>query len=95
MAIEDAWSPRFTAFFGWYVERKLRGAFHAVRILPESDAALQAMRAHAGPVLVALNHASWWDPLIASRFVVGSVDRCAAAQAPLRRPGQPRADGRA
>jgi len=65
VAIEDAWSPRFTAFFGWYVERKLRGAFHAVRMLPESDAALQALRAHAGPVLVALNHASWWDPLIA------------------------------
>ena len=65
VAIEDAWSPRFTAFFGWYVERKLRGAFHAVRMLPESEAALQALRAHAGPVLVALNHASWWDPLIA------------------------------
>ena len=55
VAIEDAWSPRFTAFFGWYVERKLRGAFHAVRMLPESEAALQDLRAHAGPVLVALN----------------------------------------
>ena len=65
VAIEDAWSPRFTAFFGWYVERKLRGAFHAVRMLPESGAALRDLRAHDGPVLVALNHASWWDPLIA------------------------------
>lgn len=65
VAIEDAWSPRFTAVFGWYVERKLRGAFHAVRMLPESEEALRALRAHAGPVLVALNHASWWDPLIA------------------------------
>ena len=65
VAIEDAWSPRFTAYFGWYVERKLRGAFHAVRMLPESEAALRALQVHAGPVLVALNHASWWDPLIA------------------------------
>lgn len=65
VAIEDAWSPRFTAFFGRYVERKLRGAFHAVRMLPESEAALETLRAHPGPVLVAMNHASWWDPLVA------------------------------
>ncbi len=61
----DRWSPRFAAFFGWYAERLFRGRFHAVRLAPGSADVLREVAAHAGPALVALNHVSWWDPMVA------------------------------
>ncbi len=65
VAIADRWSPRFTAFFGWYAERQLRRRFHAVRLARGSDEALRELGHEAGPALVALSHASWWDPMVA------------------------------
>ncbi len=65
VAITDAWSPRFARFFGWYAWRLLRGRFHAVRLLRGSEAALAGLADHAGPALVAMNHSSWWDPMVA------------------------------
>jgi len=63
--IEDAWSARFAAFFGWYALRQLRGRFHAVRIMPGTREALAELAAYAGPAMVAMNHSSWWDPMLA------------------------------
>lgn len=63
--IEDAWSARFAAFFGWYAQRQLRGRFHAVRVMPGSREALAQLAACSGPAMVAMNHSSWWDPMIA------------------------------
>jgi len=63
--IEDAWSPRFAAFFGWYAQRQLRARFHAVRLMPGSREALASLAVHEGPAMVAMNHASWWDPMVA------------------------------
>lgn len=63
--IADRWSPRFASFFGWYAERQLSRRFHAVRLAAGSGEALAALRAEVGPALVALSHASWWDPMVA------------------------------
>jgi len=63
--MEDAWSPRFAAFFGWYALRQLRGRFHAVRIMPGTREALAELAAFPGSAMVAMNHSSWWDPMLA------------------------------
>jgi len=63
--IEDAWSARFAAFFGWYAQRQLRGRFHAVRMMPGSREALAQLAACSGPAMVAMNHSAWWDPMLA------------------------------
>ena len=65
IAIPDRWSPRFAAFFGWYAGRQLARRFHAVRLAQGSEAALAALREAPGPALVAMSHASWWDPMVA------------------------------
>lgn len=63
--IADAWNPRFAGFFGWYAQRLLRRRFHAVRLANGSGAALGAIASCEAPVLVAMSHASWWDPMLA------------------------------
>ena len=55
-------SPARLAMFRWYVRRYLRRHFHGVRLLRPPP------RIPDGPVLVVLNHPSWWDPLIALRL---------------------------
>lgn len=53
-------SPLFLRFFLAYNRRYLRKHFHAVRVAREgSPPALSP-----GPLLVYLNHPSWWDPLV-------------------------------
>lgn len=54
-------SPRLLWGFQWYARRYLRKSFHTVSIaepLPEPPP-LEA------PLIVYLNHAAWWDPLVA------------------------------
>lgn len=51
--------PFILRFFLWYIRRHLRRHFHAVRLLNgPPDIPLSQ------PVIVCLNHASWWDPLV-------------------------------
>jgi 1-acyl-sn-glycerol-3-phosphate acyltransferase len=52
-------SPVVFAGFAWYVRRYLRKHFHAVRLAGDlpGDAA-------PGPLVVVMNHPSWWDPLV-------------------------------
>ncbi|MEQ8769775.1 MAG: lysophospholipid acyltransferase family protein [Phycisphaerales bacterium] len=57
-------SPRFRRFFAWYSRRLFRKKFGAVRLAPGSADAFERAAAHDGPVLFALNHTSWWDPLL-------------------------------
>ena len=61
--------------FTRYVRRYLRRHFHAVRLVragrPEAPA--------EGPLVIVLNHPSWWDPLVgavlAGLFPIGAI-RC-------------------
>ena len=57
-------SPAFLRVFGWYARRLVRKRFSAVRATPGTMEVLRAIGAHDGPAIVAMNHSSWWDPMI-------------------------------
>lgn len=52
--------PWLIALFGWYVRRFVTQHFRAVRV--SRDGELPTLP--KGPVIVAMNHPSWWDPMI-------------------------------
>lgn len=81
--IPGAYDARFFGFFAWYVRRLLSKRFFAVRIVRGSSAVLGAVARTPGPIIVALNHPSWWDPLVGvllhhsfmpDRHVCGPID---------------------
>lgn len=47
--------------FSWYASWYLRRHVHALRVVRGSTPA----NLHGSPVIVCLNHPSWWDPLVA------------------------------
>lgn len=53
-------SPRFVRIFTSYTRRHLRSRFHSLRILRDT----LPPRATARPLVIYLNHAAWWDPLV-------------------------------
>jgi 1-acyl-sn-glycerol-3-phosphate acyltransferase len=55
-------STWFVGLFSWYARRFVARHFHAVR-LARAGAAPEIF---SGPLVVALNHPSWWDPMIAA-----------------------------
>jgi len=55
-------SPRLVSWFGRYAERYLARHFHAVRLVQAGRPDSEALRGR--PLIVCLNHPSWWDPLI-------------------------------
>lgn len=59
------YSPRIHAAFGWYVARLMRKKFFALRIRRGDEALLASLDGHPSPVVVAMNHPSWWDPITA------------------------------
>lgn len=65
-------SAGFRRVFAWYTRRLASKRFNAVRLTHESIETLDTAHRHDGPVILAMNHASWWDPLvgllIAERF---------------------------
>jgi 1-acyl-sn-glycerol-3-phosphate acyltransferase len=63
--IPAAPSPRVRTVFTAMVGRKMRSAFHTVRIAHGSRAVLERLASGDRPALVVLNHASWWDPILA------------------------------
>lgn len=63
--IPAAPSPRVRTVFTAMVGRKMRNAFHTVRIAHGSRAVLERLASGDRPALVVLNHASWWDPILA------------------------------
>jgi 1-acyl-sn-glycerol-3-phosphate acyltransferase len=52
--------PWMVDWFRWYAGRYLRKHFHAVRLSKEGA----VPKVGDGPVVVVLNHPSWWDPLM-------------------------------
>lgn len=58
-------SPRVRTVFTGMVGGKMRGAFHTVRVARGSRAVLERVSTGDRPALVLLNHASWWDPILA------------------------------
>ena len=57
-------SPRFLRFFGGYSCRLLRKRFANVRLERTSEEVLQRAQTHNGPLIIAMNHPSWWDPIV-------------------------------
>lgn len=53
-------SPWLLRWFRWYTVRYLKRHFHAVRLSRECRPDVP----HGGPLVVYLNHAAWWDPLV-------------------------------
>ncbi|HSP44780.1 MAG TPA: lysophospholipid acyltransferase family protein [Chthoniobacterales bacterium] len=53
-------SPILLAWFTWYSRRYLRRHFHSLRV---SRAGLPPRDSNA-PLVIFVNHASWWDPLL-------------------------------
>lgn len=64
-ALLDRYSPKFAGGFAWYARHLLRTRFHAVRLLRGSAESLSEADRRAGPVIVAMSHPSWWDPIVA------------------------------
>lgn len=68
----------FNGFRDYYVPRYLRKHFHAVRLSKQSV----AIPPPDAPIIVVLNHPSWWDPLVcvllskyfAGRTHFGAID---------------------
>lgn len=69
--IPAAHNPRFARFFGWYNRRLLSKSFHSVAIQTETLPLARELAAEPGPVIIAMTHASWWDPL--SALLVGET----------------------
>ncbi|GAB4514855.1 MAG: lysophospholipid acyltransferase family protein [Phycisphaerales bacterium] len=51
-------------WFRWYIRRMVRKSFNSVRVSKDSADALEVLRTSASPLVVAMNHQSWWDPLV-------------------------------
>lgn len=58
-------SPTWQRFFAMYLRRLFRKSFFAVRLAPGTHEALAAIEQDQRPAIVLINHASWWDPLVA------------------------------
>jgi 1-acyl-sn-glycerol-3-phosphate acyltransferase len=55
-------STWFVGLFSWYARRFVARHFHAVRLARAGA----APGTFSGPLVVALNHPSWWDPMVAA-----------------------------
>ncbi len=71
-----AHDARVLRVFRWYVRRMFRKEFAAVRITRDSSEPLAAL-SDSHKTVVAMNHQSWWDPLVglllAERYVPDAV----------------------
>lgn len=64
VAIPGEFRPRFAKFFARFVRGMFGRKFHAVRIVASTRNDLRTLSKVDEPVIVLLNHASWWDPLV-------------------------------
>ncbi len=64
MIVPGGFTPWFYRGFGRYVARLFKKRFHAVRIAPGGIELLRGLDGVNTPVVVLLNHSSWWDPLL-------------------------------
>lgn len=81
-------SPWLRRWFCWYARGYLRKHFNAVRVAPP-PAGFPDARSASQPLIVFMNHASWWDPLtallLAERFWPGRPVYAPMDAAALRR----------
>ncbi len=61
--IPGAYSRRFTGWFSRWIRGMFNKRFNAVRAEHGTAAAMRSLADHPGPIIVLLNHSSWWDPL--------------------------------
>ncbi|MBX3354976.1 MAG: lysophospholipid acyltransferase family protein [Phycisphaeraceae bacterium] len=80
--IRGRFEPRVGAVFVWLAQRMLRKAFAAVRLEASSRAEFESLRGHHGPVIVLINHPSWWDPMVLT-FLWGLFLRPRVPMAPM------------
>ena len=57
------WNARFFSFFAWYSRRLVARHFHALRL--SEDSCPDGLDVEGRPLIVALSHSSWWDPIAA------------------------------
>ncbi len=62
--MESAYSPKVTRGFAVVVRRMFRKHFASVHAVKGSVDILRALNRREGAAIVALNHSSWWDPLV-------------------------------
>lgn len=58
-------------WFTRHARRLLRRQFASVRLMRCSRDALEGVSHSDGPVIMAMNHASWWDPIVGAALVEG------------------------
>lgn len=63
--------PRFAGVFLWYARRLLSRKFQRVHTEHATLSIAASAASHDGPVVMVLNHSSWWDPIVA--LVVGDT----------------------
>jgi 1-acyl-sn-glycerol-3-phosphate acyltransferase len=62
--MESAYSPKVTRGFSIVVRRMFRKQFASVRAVKGSVDILRALDHRESAAIIALNHSSWWDPLV-------------------------------
>ena len=84
LIVPAKWSARFIGWFYWYVRRLFAKKFHAVRLESSSVGVAQSLDDSSSPLLIVMNHSSWWDALVfvyfrgafcPTRTVRGPMDR--------------------
>ena len=56
-------SRRVFRLFSIVIRRKFRSGFHGLWLTPGTREVLEGLKEIEGPLIIAMNHVSWWDPL--------------------------------
>ena len=62
--IPGRFKPGMFSMMSVIARRKLRKQFNSVRLVRGSNQALRQLAGVRGPIIFAMNHSSWWDPLV-------------------------------
>lgn len=62
-------SPLVSRWFTRYAARMLRRQFASVRLTPGGREVLEDAARSEGPLILAMNHASWWDPIVGAALM--------------------------
>ncbi len=62
--IRARYSPLVTGLFERHVRSMVRRRFHCVRMVEETVPVLRDAEGDERPLVVVMNHSSWWDPLV-------------------------------
>ena len=62
--IPGRFKPGMFSMMSFIARRKLKKQFNSVRLVRGSNQALKQLAGVRGPIIFAMNHSSWWDPLV-------------------------------